>query len=402
MNRFCVSGGLGLALALAGVVQAEQWKEGTLSVSWISQPPASCTPGVPFNASASASYDPNLPPGKEWYWINSSYSFAWTFEPDGTGSWSTNGNQSSASISFTDPSEEMGDKNVWVAVNFDGKIFVDDDEGGSTLDIDEGPVLLGVLMTAPDAKITGIEVKDSGGGSDLSISVTPSALQLASAKLYGDSTNLATLKNPGPGNFNFPCNCNDLLGKSVSVQVLPVDLPAFSTQKEQMTEVQSDWGPTSKDKWNLVFKWGYPQEMWPVDVLVNLSYVEMRLGKVQSTGKRSFVGPSVAGNNWSNSLFLYSDPLSTAGIGTIVMTGNLTFTLNGPAGATAYTCPGTCGGVIVPKGWAMDRGATPSVRFWLTGNFKANSEMSAKAVMTGWDTKDATSPHNIAASDSAP
>lgn len=144
-----------LVLALSGFAQAESGPQGELTLSWSAQPPAYCEWGASFGASAAANYDPKLPEGTEWYWIDSTYTFSWSFLPDGSGTSTTTGNQSSATGSFSDPNDPCGGKVVAVSVSFAGHIHVDDDEDGYTLDVAGGPATIEFpLVVQPSVKIS--------------------------------------------------------------------------------------------------------------------------------------------------------------------------------------------------------------------------------------------------------
>jgi len=123
------------ALPLCGVGLAETWTEGTLSLSWGTPPPPYCAPGQSISVSATANYDPNLPEGTEWYWVDSDYSFSWSFSPDGNCTWSSDADYSTATGSFSDdPADPGGEKTIRVTVELTGEMCIDDG-GGTTYDV---------------------------------------------------------------------------------------------------------------------------------------------------------------------------------------------------------------------------------------------------------------------------
>lgn len=154
MTRLVAVAILPLALLLPGLVYAEEWTQGTLSLSWDVPPPDNVDWGVSFDASASACYDPNLPEGTQWVWMNSSFTFEWSLPPEASYNWTSSYNHTTATVSFCELDDPCGEQTIAVTVDFGGQIHVNDGQAGRTLDIQEAPVTCDFdLLLAPAVKI---------------------------------------------------------------------------------------------------------------------------------------------------------------------------------------------------------------------------------------------------------
>ena len=144
-----------VAFILRSFARAETYTGGTLTLSWNNPPSPYCAHGDTISASATANYDPNLPEGTEWYWIDSAYTFSWSFSPDGTCTVSSNDNETSATGSFSDPDDPGGLKTVEVTADLTGQIGIDDGEG-TTLEVVAGPVSLDAIVNVLVVKIDSV------------------------------------------------------------------------------------------------------------------------------------------------------------------------------------------------------------------------------------------------------
>jgi hypothetical protein len=131
---------------------------------------------------------------------------------------------------------------------------------------------------------------------------------------------------------------------------------------------------------------------------MDVSYDEMSLGNVATTGLRSHVGRPLKDED--HSTFLYTDNITGLGFGQLVVKADLTYTVNGPAGKWAY------GQTKEQYMWQKDPnvpsymlGATPDVRFWLTKGFTGEAKVS---YYVGKMWPDVIGPDFIKASATAP